>query len=241
MSAVFILLIAGLAVLSACTSAPKLKEVRFSKEEAVPLDATQWKITYDGDGKAEFQKSGIFLQPRVPKHDQDTIAALVVSRFLPRQNDFRLRVRYLVERQLRRNEGTSESAPRPWEVFWLFWGYREGRSPALKETNYFILKSNGVELGRAFEETEQTFLATATTPKLALAHSHELVLTRISNRVSVDVDGISALEFSNSEWPQAFYEANGKIGLYVEDAGAVVQGVWISYPEAQFSASHRTP
>lgn len=210
--------------MGACTSAPK-----FSKEESIPLNAANWEVVYDGDGRVQFLNSGIFLQPRPPMHQQETVAALLVSRFVPRKNDFRIRVRYRVDRQLRPSEGASGSASRPWEVFWLFWGYQEGRTPALKQTNYFIFKPNGVELGRAFEETDQIFLATADSPQLALGRSYELVLTRTGEHVAIEIDGQPALQFGKRTWPQALYEENGKIGLYVEDAGAVVQGVWISY------------
>lgn len=224
----------------ACTLAPIVREVRFSKEQSLPLDATYWEVVYDGDGSVEFQPGGIFLRPRSPKDAQDTVAALVVSRLSPRQDDFRLRVRYQVERQLRQNHGTNEAGPRPWEVFWLFWGYREGHSPAFKQTNYFILKPNGVELGRAFRKTEQTFLVTGPTPNLVFQHSHEIVLTRISSRISIEVDGQRALQFANRRWPQGVYRQNGKIGLYVEDAAAIVSGVWIAYPETESSQATAT-
>lgn len=202
---------------------------KFLKEESIPLDAENWEVVYDGDGRVQFLNSGIFFQPRPPKHQQETVAALLVSRFTPRKNEYRLRVRYRVDRQLRPSEGASGSAPRPWEVFWLFWGYQEGRTPTLKQTNYFIFKPNGVELGRAFEETDQIFLSTADDPRLLMGKSYELVLTRIGEQVAIEIDGQPALKFTNRSWPQALYEANGKIGLYVEDAAAIVQGVWISY------------
>lgn len=211
----------------ACSTLNKPTEPRFTEEESIALDQTNWSVVYDGGGRVSFHPNGISLQPRSPRTVQETAAALVVSRFLPREPEYRLRIRYLVDSQLRRSDRLLAAAPRPWEVFWLFWDYRVGVSPTLKESRYFILKPNGVEFGQASGETDQVFLATADSPKLVMQKFHEIVLIRMMNQVSIEVDGHPALRFV-----ERAASANGKFGLYVEDAAAVIQSIWISYPTA---------
>lgn len=223
----------AVATLVGCSSLPGSATRTYQKEEAIPLDESHWRVVYDGGGKVQFHRDGILLQSQVPKFAKDTFAALVVSRHPTRGPEFRLRLRYRVERQLRKIENTAIDKVRPWEVFWLFWGYREGAVPRQKETNYFILKQNGVELGRAHEETEQTFLATANRPTLEMMKSTEVVIENSISGAHIFVDGMPALDFENRARVHSLYQENGSIGLYVEDARASVEGVWISYPESK--------
>ncbi len=222
---IFLIFVAG------CSIFERVPKPRFSKEESIELDQANWNMVYDGGGRVLFGKNSVSLQSGTPRNDQEMTAALVVSRFIPRESNYRLRIRFKVESQLRNGDSPMGVAPRPWEVFWLFWDYHAGKVPTLKETKYFILKPNGVELGRAFGETDQVFWATADAPKLELRKSHEIILMRLRNQVSIEVDGRPALYFSDPS-----HSPLGRLGLYVEDAAAVVQSMWISYPQKTTSS-----
>lgn len=137
--------------------------------------------------------------------------------------NFRLRVRYEVLRQLRTEK------PNPWETLWVLFNFRteSHREWKGKETNYVILKPNGVELGRAWGRADQKFLATRNEPRLEMGPLYTLLIEREGGGTRVTYDRNPPLHFSDSAWPDVTYDHPGTIGLYVEDAEVLVRSVEI--------------
>lgn len=185
------------------------------------MDAAHWYVAYDGGGEVSYSEARIRFRPEAVKQDHETKAALLLLREVPSETAG-IRVRYRVLRQLRPN-------PRPWEVFWLFFGYRPGEEIKTKTTDYFILKTNGVEAGKAFDEIEQEFLLTKDSPKLAIGRTHELSLQFEDREVHFLVDGRSAAKSPHDFDSSRFYSRQtrdiGTFGLYAEDAEIEIESV----------------
>lgn len=190
------------------------------------LSAESWLIQYDGYGSIQFDEGGILMVPKSATDPEETHAALIFLRDTidrPLKN-FELHVVAQTIEQLR------SGAPNPWEVFWIFFNYNS--APEGKTTNYFIFKPNGLELGRAFDETGQYFLnfSSPATQTMSLGQTYTYRLVKVDGQLSVWIDDVLVLEFSSTNFPDAIYDEAGSIGFYTEDAAVRVQSVeWRSY------------
>jgi hypothetical protein len=187
----------------------------------VPLDSSRWYTAYDGGGEVSFLGRSLRFRPDAVKRDHETKAALILLRETPPET-VGVKVRYKVLKQLRPNA-------RPWEVFWLFFGYRPGAEPRTKTTDYFILKTNGIEIGKAYEEIEQEFLFTNGSPALSIGRLHEVQIQIEGKDLRFLVDGKSVAksprEFDfNRLYSGKRRELHG-FGLYAEDAEIQVDSV----------------
>ena len=180
----------------------------------MPLDPTHWYTVYDGGGEVSYRDGVIRFRPEAVKQDHETKAALLLLREIPPET-VGIRVRYRVLRQLRPN-------PRPWEVFWLFFGYRPGAEVRTKTTDYFILKTNGIEVGKAFDEIEQEFVMTKDKPQLVVGHPHEMRLQFEDRDIHLLVDGHSVAksphDFDFARLYSGQSQGRNSFGLYAEDA-----------------------
>lgn len=205
------LLLAATLLLSACTSMAGGKSATYS----IPLTPKYWTTQYDGYGSVTYSQNAILLYPMSATRPDETHAALTLANVAP-QRDFVLTVNVMTEVQLRQN-----SAPNPWEVFWLLFNYTPTATG--KNTNYFILKTNGVELGTATEQVAQTFLQTAPTSIPAIGQLNTMQVRKQGTHVTVHINGTKVIDYTG-----AVIDAAGSIGLYTEDAGVKVTGVTLT-------------
>src|SRR2546428_3326766 len=104
------------------------------------------------------------------------------------------------------------SAPNPWEVAWL--AFRAANDSFY----YFILKPNGIELGKAIDSAtlnKQVFLVTADSPKLKIGQWNHWKIQIQGTRITVWIDGIQVADYVDSKEPLL---QSGAVGLYTEDA-----------------------
>ena len=88
-----------------------------------------------------------------------------------------------------------------------------------KETNYFTLKTNGVELGTASHELQQNFLMTSSFPHLKLGQRHTLQITKRNERILIKVDKYKILDRNYDD----LYNHPGQFGFYCEDAEVIIE------------------
>lgn len=182
------------------------------KPYTVPLTSNYWTTVYDGFGSVTYSRGGILMYPMSATTPAESHAALTLANIGKLQN-FRLTITAITEMQLRQN-----SPPNPWEVFWIFFNYNP--APDGKTTNYFVLKTNGVELGTASGSASQSFLQTAATTIPAVGQTNTFEVTKVDSHVTVSVNGIKVTDFTG-----AVFDMPGSIGLYTEDAGVKVTAV----------------
>jgi hypothetical protein len=155
------------------------------------------------------------MQPEQSSESGETHAALLLIQqtVTHPQKDFTVRLTVTTERQLR------APVSNPWEVFWLFFNYVQDRT-CFPETNYFLVKPNGIELGIAYEGHRQKFLYTKTSPSLKLNHPANWAVTKKGNTITISIDGVEIIAFAGN-----IIDQPGAIGLYTEDAIVRVQNV----------------
>ena len=127
-----------------------MKEPICTNWKTINLNENNWEVAYDGYGEVKFDQ-GLKLMPKSAFENEKTHAALVLTKEMISSKKFAIRINYVNEKQLR------SPAANPWEVFWLFFNYKKGKKDD-KNTNYFIFKPNGTELGTASGQIEQSFL-----------------------------------------------------------------------------------
>lgn len=177
------------------------------------LAADAWTTAYDGYGSVTYDAlNGIYLTPMVSLQPSETHAALVLTK-LASMKDFHLVVTATTEQQLRQG-----SAPNTWETFWIFFNYQP--TSAGKDTNYFALKTNGVELGTATAEIGQTFLQTDNANATAVGVANTYDIVKVGNHVIVKINGELAMDYTGP-----IYDMAGAIGLYTEDARVHITAV----------------
>ncbi len=186
------------------------------------LQESNWTVLYEGFGNVELDEAtGFLLEPKTATEPDETHAALILSNFdkedCPLQ-DFRLTVTAVTEAQLR-------ATPNPWEVFWIFFNYQGDIDD--KFTNYFILKTNGIELGRAFATEGQTFLETTEEPQLVVGNPNTYVLEKRGGKLDVWIDEVLVMSYESTDFPDALYDYPGLIGLYSEDARVRILSVLV--------------
>ncbi|HLD43900.1 MAG TPA: hypothetical protein VJC18_00575, partial [bacterium] len=125
------------------------------------------------------------------------------------------------EQQLR-----TDTEPYPWEVFWVFFNYDSEDHQNIR-TNYFIFKTNGIELGRFESPDQQTFLATDDEPLVVVGTPNEWVLEKTGQLLSITIDGVLVMTYNGGVENEALFDHAGSIGLYTEDAQAHVTAIEI--------------
>jgi len=194
----------------------------------IPTTEDQWTIVYNGYGSVNFDsENGIVMEPQPPT-GSNTHAALVLAKTTQENpiKDFRTTIVYSTNAQLR------AASPNSWEVFWLFFNFnfRDPNNISSGElTNYFIFKTNGIELGRAFDDDaateQQVFLYTASTPQIVISQTYTLTLEKRSQNLDVYINNILIFSYTGSASPDVLYDVPGMIALYTEDARVTVYSV----------------
>ncbi len=191
----------------------------FKKEDhsrllEIPTSQSGWHEIYNGYGSNSFHPTeGVLLEPLPSGSPNETHANLILAKKteLNPLKDFVLTAQVTTERQLRTPQ------PNPWEVLWIFFNCAPGKNGVLK-TNYFMIKPNGIELGRAFDHVRQKILFTRSTPQLVLGKKYSITLIKVGNHIDILVDGAPIL--STSSKALSLFDHPGAIGIYTEDARA---------------------
>jgi hypothetical protein len=201
----------------------------------IATTASEWTSVYNYDPGTFVltfdATSGIVMAPPPPSVSTTSAMLLLANRTVTSpQQDFTLTVAVTTEQQLR------TPTPNAWEVFWLFFNYKLA-SNHFKETNYFLVKPfisagqpGGIELGRAYNEIDQVFLSTASTPKLTLGQKNEIKIVKRGQHLEAFVDQTKVLTFDgdvNDPGGLWLYDVPGEIGLYSEDAQVRISSVML--------------
>lgn len=192
-----------------------MKEPTCTSWKTIKLNKNNWEVAYDGYGEVKFDE-GLKLMPKSALEKDKTHAALVLTKEMISAKKFAIRINYANEKQLR------SPAANPWEVFWLFFNYKKG-TKSDKNTNYFIFKPNGTELGTAWGQVEQSFLSSDETAKAKVGETYELKLFRINDNVQAYINGKSVMNYKDKE--NKLINQDGQIGLYTEDAQVKIKKV----------------
>ncbi len=181
--------------------------------------ANEWQTAYDGEGEVAFSQGAVTLTPRASTDASETHAALALSSDV--WKDFHLSVRATTLSQLR------TASPNDWEVFWIFFNYIPVGD--LKETNYFILKTSGIELGKAYDDVGQTFLITEDSPALTIGQEVLYELEKQGTTLTISIDGTQIATYTDASTSErTLYDVEGSIGLYTEDASVEVTSVTLT-------------
>jgi hypothetical protein len=165
-------------------------------QRSAPLSS--WKLWW---GTASITSTGATLSSQVPTSPAETHSALLIgSRTWGNQT---ISFRTTTLEQLR-----TGSAPNPWEVGWVMFHFRD-----LANYYYFILKTNGYELGKKQGSDAQIFLVTGDLPALVVGKAHSVTVVVRGARIRVSVDGAGVVDFTDPNPLPA-----GSVGLYEEDA-----------------------
>lgn len=176
--------------------------------EGVEMGA--WMVRYTGHGCVRIGHDGgaaqISIAPKAVSSSEQTSAPLILGPYL--EGRVRYSVSVTTDHQLR-----TGSEPNPWEVGWIVWHYADD-----EHFYYFIPKPNGWELGKRDPAYPggQRFLATGSSPAFAVGGRYDVDVMQENDRVSIRVDGIRVVTFTDDERP---YTA-GRLALYSEDAAA---------------------
>ena len=120
--------------------------------------------------------------------------------------NFKLSVDVRTDKQTRQND-----PPNAWEVGWLVWAYNDPT-----HFNYFLLKSNGSEMGKydgGVNPTHQKILFTNTSVQTSIGQWTNWKVIVQDSHTTILVDDIEVLDFDDFS---SF--DSGKIGFYLEDA-----------------------
>lgn len=183
----------------------------------VPLTAKKWKTEYAGYGKVVYRQNMIFMKPKEARIPQSTHASLVLSKFDILSKNFDIVVDYKNETALRKQN------PNPWEVFWLFFNYVPG-AHNVKTTNYVVAKPNGIEMGRAAGLTDQAFIKTTEFPQAKFDEWHRLRVHKIDGALKIYFNEEFVFDIPANQ----IFTANGKLGLYSEDASVAVKRICLN-------------
>lgn len=154
-----------------------------------------------------------------PKSAQETYSDLIVLQRLHPTTNFQIHLEFKVLKQYR-------TSANPWESFWIFWSYNKD-SLNLKYTNYLIFKSNGLEIGKAYNEISQDFIYTDANVKIELEKWYPVDLYFVNDELTIQIDGKKILIEKNKI--MQCYRLPGRIGLYAEDSRVLIKNFRLNY------------
>jgi hypothetical protein len=160
---------------------------------------SQWRTWW---GNAAFGTNSVTLSSTVPTSPDRTHSALITSRRT--WSDQTISFTTTTLNQLR-----TGSAPNVWEVGWVMFRFRD-----LANYYYFIVKTNGFELGKKQGSDAQIFLASGALPSLVINGPCRVLVRAQGARIRVSVDGVDVVDFTD---PHPLL-APGSVGLYEEDS-----------------------
>jgi Domain of Unknown Function (DUF1080) len=178
----------------------------------------KWQSVYNGDGSSGVKmdidngskKHVFFMYPKASTNYNETNANLVKS--TQQFSNFKMDVDVKTVEQTRRN-----STPNNWEAAWILFRYTDDL-----HYYWFVLKSNGVELGKKDCNTckdsfqGQIYLNTTENPTLKIGDWSRWEITTVGNQISLAINGTRVVDFVDNKMSNKL--ARGSIGLYTEDA-----------------------
>ena len=189
------------------------------------LAEVDWTVAWTGYGLVTFDDSGILMEPMASTEEDETHSSFVLSNQAldnPVQ-DFKITLLITNQEHLR------TPTPNTWEVFWLFFNFTTDDTYDTREGNYFILKTNGIELG-TYENLgveHQTFLATENEPQVIIGVSNEWVIEKQGQVLNAWIDGVLVMTYDGTTEDDPLLDQAGTFGLYTEDARVLVHSVEI--------------
>lgn len=184
----------------------------------------KWLQAWTGYGKAgtvTILSNGneiFYAKPKASTSPQETHSALTLTTKQWQDVEIHLKVR--TKQQLRQN-----SAPNTWEAAWVMWRYVDSH-----HHYYFILKPNGIELGKKDNDRqaeEQVFLYTADSPKLQVDKWSNWIIKMQSNHIQAYINNVKVVDYVDNTMSDTLSGA-GAVGLYTEDAHVQFDNVYIS-------------
>ncbi|PIR47882.1 hypothetical protein COV06_00575 [Candidatus Uhrbacteria bacterium CG10_big_fil_rev_8_21_14_0_10_50_16] len=173
--------------------------------------ATSFFEVFNGYGVVEVNPSAqnVHLRPMAATMAGETHAGLVrTGEWMT--GDYRIATTIKTSAQLR-----TGSAPNPWEVAWLPFGYNEDGT-----FKYLIFKPNGygVELGEALGNNAQNFLWTSAVgaQNFPIQTAYDVVVEIRGSVITVLVNGSNVLTYTQNTRDRL--DTNGYVGFYSEDA-----------------------
>ena len=168
----------------------------------------QWRTWW---GQVAITNNVFTLSSQIPTAPNETHSALVTSQRSWGDQTFSFTTTTLV--QLRQG-----SAPNPWEVGWVMFRFRD-----LQDYYWFMLKTNGFELGKKQGSDTQIFLVTGDSPKLVLGQKYRVQIQAVGANVKVFVNGALLVDYTD---PHPLL--SGSVGLYEEDSLVRFESVAVS-------------
>ena len=181
-----------------------------------------WFDEYNGHGSSGVQKDMdgnyvFFEYPKTSTKADETYASLVAT--TSKFKDFTLSLDVRTDKQLRQN-----SPPNSWEVAWVFFRHVDDF-----HHYYFILKTNGIELGKKDDNSQaekQIFLYTKNTPKSEIGKWSHWDITIVENHITIFVNNEKIIDHYDENMPEIL--RTGAVGLYNEDAAVSFDNVTIT-------------
>jgi hypothetical protein len=202
----------ALALAFVATAAARTPAMRPAKERRLALSGiatSQWKTwwgfqRWGGDGS-------VTLSSLVPTTPDETHSSLITTKRT--WQDSTISFTATTQKQLR-----AGSAPNVWEVGWVLFRFTD-----LENYYWFMLKTNGFELGKKQGSDTQIFLQTGDLPAIAVGDTRRIRVVTQGPRIRVFVDGTKVADYVD---PHPL--GNGSVGLYEEDSQVRFESLSIS-------------
>jgi hypothetical protein len=208
------LLAAVLVALAAAASAvgrtPAIRSKAAPRTTAakIGVQSFQWKTWW---GLQSYSGSSVTLSSTPPTTAAETHSSLITTKRT--WQDSTISFAATTQQQLRLG-----TAPNPWEVGWVLFRFQD-----LANYYWFMLKTNGFELGKKQGSDEQIFLATGDLPAAAVGQTRQIRVRAQGPRIQVFVDGSKVVDYVDPKPLGA-----GSVGLYEEDSQARFDSLSIS-------------
>jgi hypothetical protein len=193
------LLVLALVVSGLAAAAKNPRRPRIVRQTLAQSLASQWKVWYDAP--AAFDADGVTLSSPASTWPGQTYSTLATSKKTWRDQTFSVRMTTL-------NQLRTGSAPNPWEVGWVMFRFQD-----LADYYWFILKTDGFELGKKQGSDKQIFLVTGGLPNATVGAARHVQVRTQGARIRVSVDGTQVVDYID---PNPL--RSGSVGLYEEDS-----------------------
>lgn len=206
------LLAAAIVALAAAASAvartPAIRAKPAPARTTSGVQSFQWKTWW---GLQSYAGSNVTLSSTPPTTANETHSSLITTKRTWLNSTISVGV--TTQQQLRLG-----TAPNPWEVGWLMFRFQD-----LANYYWFMLKTNGFELGKKQGSDQQIFLVTGDLPAAAVGQTRRIQVVAQGPRIQVFVDGSRVVDYVD---PQPL--GSGSVGLYEEDSQARFDSLSIS-------------
>jgi hypothetical protein len=182
----------------------------------------KWKVEYNGFGAAGVVTDGndnsFFMYPKKSVMKSETHSNLI--RTVKKYKNFDVSIDTVTEKQLRQND-----SPSSWEVAWIMFRYVDKF-----HHYYFVLKTNGYELGKVDNDrsiNKQIFLVTeeSNSTRLEIGNWQHVRINMNDNYIRVWVNGSKIIDIIDTNMKDVLKK--GYIGLYDEDALVKFDNIYI--------------